>query len=64
MMSKEVCDIQGCDNETDTMVTLHDRDSYTEVAMCSHHYYDFKYGEDPEVTLTMKDNVYAKYKHN
>jgi hypothetical protein len=63
-MSKEVCDVQDCNNETDTMVTLHDHDSYTEVAMCSHHYYEFKDGEDPEVTLTMKDNVYAKFKNN
>jgi hypothetical protein len=46
------------------MVTLHDHDSYTEVAMCSHHYYDFKYRKDPEVTLNMKDNVYAKYYDN
>jgi hypothetical protein len=64
MMSKEVCDIQNCNNETDTVVTLHTHDNYTEIAMCSYHYHDFKYGENPEVTLTMKDYVYARYKHN
>ena len=43
---------------------LHEHDSYTEVAMYSYHYHEYKYGEGPEVTFDMKDNIYAKYKHN
>jgi hypothetical protein len=64
MMSKEVCDIQGCNNKTGIVFVLNAHDHYTEVAMCSYHYQDFKYGKDPEVTFDMKDDVYSKYKHN
>jgi hypothetical protein len=64
IMSKEVCDIQGCNNETEAVIALHASDHYTEVAMCSYHYQDFKSAEDPEITFNMKDNVYSKYKHN
>jgi hypothetical protein len=51
-------------NKTDTVFVLHEHDSYTEVAMYSYHYHEYKYGEGPEVTFDMKDNIYAKYKHN
>jgi hypothetical protein len=64
MTSKEVCDIQGCNNETDTVIVLHAHDRYTKIAMCSYHYQDFKYGKDPEAMFNMKGDVYSKYKHN
>jgi hypothetical protein len=39
-------------------------DHYTEGAMYSYHYLDYKYGEEPEVTFDMKGNVCTKYKYN
>jgi hypothetical protein len=64
-MSKEVCDIQGCDNKTDTVIVLQSHENYTEVAMCSQHYHDFNSKDGPaEITYDMKDNINSKYKYN
>jgi hypothetical protein len=61
---KEVCDIQGCNNKAETVVVLYVPDSYTEIAMCSYHYKDFKSEEGLDKPFNMKDDVIAKYKHN
>lgn len=63
-MSK-ICDIEGCDNETDMVIVLQSHENYTEVAMCSHHYHDFHSEEGPaEITYDMKENINSKYKDN
>jgi hypothetical protein len=55
------CDVEGCTSKaSDTFASPSD-DHYIQLALCSYHYHDFMYGEDPDVTLNLKDDVYAKY---
>lgn len=55
------CDVKGCTNKAADTITSPHIIYYMEMALCSYHYHDFMYGKDPEVTLNLKENVYAKY---
>lgn len=55
------CDVKGCDSKASETIASPSRDHYKEIALCSYHHHDFMYGKDPEVTLNLKDDVYAKY---
>ena len=58
------CDVKGCNSKASENIASPSDDHYMELALCSYHYNDFMYGKDPEVTLNLKDNVYAKYYDN
>ena len=58
------CDVKDCTSKSSNIITTSSKDHYTEIAMCSYHYHEYEYGEEPELTLDMKDNVYAKYYDN
>jgi hypothetical protein len=58
------CDVKDCDSKASETIASPSSDHYMEIALCSYHYRGFMYGKDPEVTLNMKDSVYAKYYDN
>jgi hypothetical protein len=55
------CDVEDCTTKASETITSPSPEHYMELALCSYHYDDFMYGKDPEVTLNLKENVYAKY---
>jgi hypothetical protein len=54
------CDVEDCTSKASEIIASPSRDYYKELALCSYHHHDFMYGKDPEVTLNMKENVYAR----
>jgi hypothetical protein len=56
------CDIKNCSYKASNVLVSHTSESYTEIAMCDHHYDDLNSEEGLDKPFIMKDNIDVKSK--